>query len=290
MPLPHAAFLSRAAKSAAAVLLAAFSASGASAQITDRVDSSLLESWRLSTGNLIRFCQYESSPTFEFDQAVGQAIADSLLVSAEFTPLGDAYGIGGEYAIEDLFVSLTNDCDIMLGMGLAAGLYPVEFTTTRAYVGLPYVLAVADPEFEALTDIPGDRRIGALVGSYGFSALMRYRATLPADQRWQPLPYGDTDLMMTRMFDETIAGMVVYGPSLVEYLNENSIEGEIFVHPLEAQIAANVNIGGIMLARNSYLRTLVDEAIGFMAEDGTIEALLAEHGYETLAAAPGGYR
>jgi polar amino acid transport system substrate-binding protein len=96
--------------------------------------------------------------------------------------------------------------------------------------------------------------------------------------------------MMTRMFDETIAGMVVYGPSLVEYLNENSIEGEIFVHPLEAQIAANVNIGGIMLARNSYLRTLVDEAIGFMAEDGTIEALLAEHGYETLAAAPGGYR
>lgn len=288
--LPHAAFWSHAAKSAAAVVLAACSATGATAQVSERVDTSLLESWRLSTGNQIRFCQYESSPAFEFDQAVGQAIADSLLVTAEFLTLGDAYGIGGEYAAEDLFISLTNDCDIMLGMGLAADMYPVEFTTTRAYIGFPYVLAVADSEIESLTDIPGDRRIGALVGSYGFTALMRYRATLPQDQQWQPLPYGDTELMVTRVFDQTIAGMVVYGPSLAEYQRNNTIEGELFIRPLGAQIAASVNIGGVMLARNSYLRTLVDQAIGIMAEDGTIETLLAEYDLDTLLAAPGGYQ
>lgn len=288
--LPNAAFWSHAAKSAAAVLLATISATSAPAQVSQNVDTSLLESWRLSTGNVIRFCQYETSPAFEFDQAIAQAIADSLLVSAEFLTLGDAYGIGGEYAAEDLFISLTNDCDIMLGMGLGSDMYPVEFTTTRPYVGFPYVLAVADTEIESLNDIPGGQRIGALVGSYGFTALMRYRATLPQDQQWQPLPYGDTELMITRVFDDTIAGMVVYGPSLIEYQRENEIEGELFIRQLDAQIAANVNIGGLMLARNSYLRTIVDEAIGVMAEDGTIEALLAEYDLASLQPAVGGYQ
>lgn len=285
-----ASFWSRAAKSAAALVLAAFSATPASAQVSENVDASLLEAWRLNTGNMVRFCQFESSPTLDFDRAIAQAIADSLLVNTEFTALGASYGIGGEYAAEDLFVTLTNDCDVMLGMGLAAGMYPVEFIATRPYIGFPYVLAVTDTEIESLADIPGDRRIGALVGSYGLSAMVRYSATLPADQRWQMLPYGSTELMMTRLFDGTIAGMVVYGPSLVQYQRDNPIDGELFIRPLDAQIAANVDIGGLMLARNSYLRTLVDQAIGLMAEDGTIAALLAEYALDTLSPSIGGYQ
>lgn len=274
----------------AVLVLAAFAASPATAQVSENVDTSRLEAWRLSTGNMIRFCQYEAAPTFEFDQAIAQAIADRLLVETEFRALGTGYGIGGEYAAEDLFVSLTNDCDVMMGMGLASGLYPVEFIATRPYIGFPYVLAVADEDIESLADVPGDQRIGAPVGSYGLSALVRYSALLPEEQRWQVLPYGTTDLMVTRLFDETIAGMVIYGPSLVEYQAGNAIDGELFIRPLDPQIGADIDIGGLMLARNSYLRTLFDQAIALMAEDGTIEALLAEHGLDTLAPAIGGYQ
>ena len=285
MPVPSAfKFLRRA---AIAVLALATPALG---QVSENVDTSLLETWRLNSGNVVRFCQYESVPTFAFDRAVGQAIADRLLTNTEFLALGASYGIGGEYAAEDLFVTLTNDCDVMLGMGLASGMYPVEFIATRAYVGFPYVLAVADPEIERLTDIAGDRRLGAPVGSYGLVALVRYSATLPEAQRWQVLPYGDMDLMTTRLLDGTIAGMVVYGPSLVRYQQDNTIDGEISVLPLDAQIAARVEIGGLMLARNGYLRTLIDQAIALMVEDGTITALLAEYGFDTLSPAPGGYQ
>lgn len=262
----------------------------AMAQVSNNVDRSLLEAWRLTTGNTIRFCQYDASPTLEFDRALGEAAAQQLLVNAEFTVLGSDYGIGGEYAAEDLFVSLTNDCDVMVGMGLAANMYPVEFISTRPYAGFSYVLAVADANIEDLGDIEGGQRVGALVGSFGFGALGRYIATLPADQRPLALPYGDTELMVTRLLDGTIAGMVVYGPSLAQFRSEHPIEGGIFIRPLADQIGANVDIGGLLLARNGYLRTLLDEAIALMIEDGTIASLLAETGLDTIPAQPGGFQ
>lgn len=257
-------------------------------QVSNNIDQSLLETWRLTTGNTIRFCQYEGSPTAEFDRALAEAAAQQLLVNTEFSVLGSGYGIGGEYAAEDLFVSLTNDCDVMMGMGLAANMYPVEFISTRPYASFSYVLAVADADIEGLGDIEGGERVGALVGSFGFSALGRYIATLPTERRPLALPYGDTELMVTRLLDETIAGMVVYGPSLIQFQRDHSIEDEILIRPLGAQIGADVNIGGLMLARNGYLRTMMDEAISLMVEDGTVAALLAETGLDTIPSQPGG--
>jgi len=45
-----------------------------------------------------------------------------------------------------------------------------------------------------------------------------------------------------------------------------------------------------LLARNGYLRTLLDEAIALMIEDGTIASLLAETGLNTIPAQPGGFQ
>ncbi|WP_421952928.1 hypothetical protein [Pelagibacterium sp.] len=277
-------------RAALALSLSVTAGMPAMGQVSNNVDRSLLDAWRLTTGNTIRFCQYDTSPTLEFDRALAEAAAQQLLVNAEFTVLGSAYGIGGEYAAEDLFVSLTNDCDVIFGMGLAANMYPVEFISTRPYAGFSYVLAVADADIEGLGDIEGGEKVGALVGSFGFGALGRYIATLPADQRLLALPYGDTELMVTRLLDGTIAGMVVYGPSLVEFRNEHPNEGEIFIRPLADQIGADVDIGGLLLTRNGYLRTLLDEAIALMIEDGTIAALLAETGLDTIPAQPGGFQ
>ncbi|WP_417579796.1 hypothetical protein [Pelagibacterium sp.] len=275
-------------KAALAFALGLASAGSAAGQVSNNVDRSLLESWRLTTGNIIRFCQYDGSPTQAFDRALAEAAAQQLLVNAEFTVLGANYGIGGEYAAEDLFVSLTNDCDVMLGMGLAANMYPVEFISTRPYVGFSYVLAVADETIDGLGDIEGGNRVGAPVGSFGFAALSRYIATLPAEQRLVALPYGETDLMVTRLLDGTISGMVLYGPTLAKFENENPIAGDIFIRPLADQIGANIEIGGLLLSRNGYLRTLLDEAITVMVEDGTVAALLADTGMDTIPTQPGG--
>jgi hypothetical protein len=82
----------------------------------------------------------------------------------------------------------------------------------------------------------------------------------------------------------------VYGPSLAQFQSEHPIEGEIFIRPLADQIGANVDIGGLLLARNGYLRTLLDEAIALMIEDGTVASLLAETGLDTIPAQPGGFQ
>lgn len=277
-------------RAALALVVATTTAGPSLGQVSGNIDQSLLETWRLTTGNTIRFCQYEGSPTAEFDRALAEAIAQQLLVNAEFTELSSSYGIGGEYAAEDLFISLTNDCDVMVGMGLSANMYPVEFISTRPYASFSYVLAVADADIEGLSDIGGGERVGALVGSFGFSALGRYIATLPTDQRPLALPYGDTELMVTRLLDQTIAGMVVYGPSLVQFQRDNSVEDEILIRPLDAQIGVAVDIGGLMLARNGYLRTMLDDAISLMIEDGTVAALLSETGLDSAPAPSGGFQ
>lgn len=276
-----------AAKAMAALSLALASALPASAQVSEQVDSSLLETWRLNTGNAIRFCQYDSAPTFDFDRAVAEEISQRLLVASEYEVLGASYGIGGEFAAEDLFVSLTNDCDVMLGMGIAANLYPTEFITSRPYVGFSYVLAVADPSIEGLGGIPGGERVGAQVGSYGFRTLVRYAATLPQDRRIIALPYADTELMTTRLLDGSIAGMIVYGPSLVDHQRQAG-EAELYLRQLDAQLVANVEIGGLLLSSNAYLRTLIDQAIADMINDGTIDALVEETGFASIPYAAGG--
>jgi len=261
----------------------------AAAQVAGAVDPALLETWRLQTGGTVRFCYYETSPTTPFDQAVGEEIAGRLLLDSSFTPLRMGYGIGGEYAAEDLFIALTNDCDVMLGMGLAANAYPQEFTVTRPYVGFSYVLVVTDPEIRAISDIPTDQRIGAPVGSYGFIETVRYAATRPESQRWMVLPYGTEDLMLTRLLDGTIGGMVIYGPSFAALTGTDPRAQGLPVLSLEPQMTARIEAGGLLLSRNSFLRELLDDAIDSMVADGTIARLIEEAGLEGVPNRPGGF-
>lgn len=257
------------------------------AQITDGLDFSELEQWRLQRGNILRFCQLDSNPTAEFDRRVGEAIGQRLLLNTSFAELGSNYGIGGEYAAQDIYVSLVNDCDVILGMGIGANLYPPEFTSTRPYAGFGYVGVALEGPITSLSDVPAGASIGGPVGSYGFTVLTRYAATLPQAQRPRLLPYGETELMLTRLRDGTIDAMVVYGPILAEVLANDPAEN-IAMFPLAPEAPATVDIGGLMLADSAYLRTMVDEAITSMIADGTIETLIEETGFGDLPFSAGG--
>jgi polar amino acid transport system substrate-binding protein len=146
----------------------------------------------------------------------------------------------------------------------------------------------ADENVQGLADIPADRRLGARVASYGFTAVQRYSATLPQEQRWQILPYGDIDLMVERVVDGTIGGMIIYGPTFAKVMAEQP-ELDLHQFPLEPQTSARVNVGGIMLTTNTYLRSYVDEAIIALVEQGTIDQLVEDAGMATVPYSPGGY-
>lgn len=269
---------------------AALLALPASAQILENLaEPNLLETWRVNTGNVIRFCYYDNSETVAVDRAVGEAIAERLLLESRFSTLRSGHGIGGNFAADDLYISLVNDCDVALGMGLAADAYPPEFTVTRPYVGYNYLLIAADPAFARLEDVPRDRWLGTQLGSYGDYLLRQYLAVRPASDTWRRLVYGDVHLMLDRLLDGTLGAAIIFGPTLLRVYEERTDADGFHQLPLIPELAANVDIGGVLLSRSTFLRSEVDKAIADIVADGTVDAILADTGFDAIPSVAGGH-
>ncbi len=269
------------------LLLFACPAPVAFGQIAENVFPEQLEEWRRATGDVIRVCYLEESETPDFDMAVGETLADRLLLDVELVPMAGGYGIDAQFFYEDLYVRLTNDCDVAIGLTIGAGIYPTEFTVTRPYVNIGYVLGVIDPDYQGLLDIPRDRAIGTHLATRGEVRLVSYMNTLPREQQWLRLPYADPNLMLTRLLDGTIAGMVLYAPTLADLKRERPEAAEVRALSLDPVRGTDINIGGVLIADNLFLRTLLDQAIDDIVADGTIVELLQQNGLGEMPAVPG---
>lgn len=267
----------------------ALSAMPASAQIADQIDRQLLETWRARTGNQLRMCMYPSSTTRDFDRAVGEAIAERLLLEPRFVDLREGYSLGSEYSGEDFYIALVNECDMALSMTILPGTFPQEFTVTRPIVALSYVLVTDDPAITGLSDIPPTETIGTSLMSYGDYILGAHIRTLPEDRQWRRLPYGTADLMLERLFDGTIAAMVLFAPGYADLLARNpGAEERLHAVPLEVELTPFLNRGAVMLAENAFLRVEIDAAIEEMLADGTIDRILSDLGMDAYPVVAGG--
>src|SRR5690606_37985003 len=88
------------------------------------------------------------------------------------------------------------------------------FALTRPYATLPFVMVVANKEWQKLGDIPKTQRIGTAMASMGEMNYITWARQLPKEQTWVRLPYADFDLMTTRVLDGTISGMILWQPAL----------------------------------------------------------------------------
>ncbi|MCW5714701.1 MAG: transporter substrate-binding domain-containing protein [Bauldia sp.] len=259
----------------------------ASAQLNDGVaGNELLETWRRHTGNLLRFCYDENASTAAFDRAVGEEIGARMLVATEFVPIRAGYGIDGQYLLEDLFVALTNNCDAMLGLSVFSG-YAVEFTVTQPYVHYDFVLGVVDPAYGRLLDIPAGARLGTQISTRGEVAFLGYNNVRSEGSRWLRLPYADPDLMLTRLLDGTIVGMVLFGPTFVQIAADRPEAAAVRLLTLDPVQGAFANVGAVLLAQSSFLRSEIDGAIASLVADGTIARRLVSSGLGDVPAGPG---
>lgn len=282
------ASLRSAALAAAAVLAAAFTPPAA-AQIVDQIDGARLEQWRLRAGNQLRICRFPASTTSEFDEAVGRAIAERLLLTPVFVDLKDGYAISSEFAGEDFFIALTNDCDLALTMAVAPGAFPPEFTVTRPIAAFSYVLVTDDPDYTALSDIPPGLAIGGSMMSYGDYIFGVHLRSLPEEQRWQRYPYGTSAQMLERLNDGTIEAMIIYAPGYHRLRAELPAETEgLRVIDFDVAQSPMMDRGGVMLSQNAFLRMEIDAAIDEMVADGALEAILEETGMAQYPVAIGG--
>lgn len=273
---------------AAAMLgLASLLPSHAAAQLNDGIaGNEMLETWRRHTGNLLRFCFDESASTAAFDRVVGEEIGARMLVAVEFVPIRSGYGIDGQYLLEDLFVALTNECDAVLGLSVFSG-YAVEFTVTQPYAHFDFVLGVIDPYYRGLLEIPAGARLGTQISTRGEVAFLGYNNVRSEGSRWLRLPYADPDLMLTRLLDGTIVGMILFGPTFLQIAADRPEAVAVRSLPLDPVQGAFVNVGAVLLAQSSFLRNEIDGAITSLVTDGTIARLLVSSGLGDIPAGAG---
>lgn len=228
----------------------------------------------------IVFCVNEDSMMAEFERALAREIGNALLVNVEIFDVNPRLPTRPfDYLLplipEELFLILADDCNAMLGFALSDSLED-WLTISRPYMRAGYVLAVRDDDYDAIADIPLDEAIGTRGMNGGDVALLNYLRALPQDQRWPRYPYFDNQLLVDRLLDGSVAAALVWEPALY-YLTDGEPAAAgigIASMPIEPR---PTEIGIAMPAEDVFLRTMIDDAIAALAEDGVIDELLAAH-------------
>lgn len=251
------------------------------------IPEQLFETTRPAEGDTIRFCIDERTIAAPFDRAVSQAVADALLLNAVFLPAPTGFGLNAEGYSDELRLAMNNDCDAMPGMSLQPNSPLLRWATfSRSYAEIPFAFVVTDPAFNTMNDIPLDRTLGTAIGSVGESNFITYQSTLPANQRWRRLPYADPRLMLERLQDGTLAGMLLWGPTLGTITDGDPEAAGVRIVPTDPMPASNVSVGFIMSSNQTFVRTQIDQAIASLSTDGTLQALMEEHNIIGTPGAP----
>lgn len=259
-----------------AVLAALFLVSPAQAQM---LPQQLLTQERPLQGNTIRACVDDTSAGGKIDRAVMQAIGDALFLEIEWVEALRGFPLDGDGYLAELQIQLNNECDVFLGVSVQPNMpFPDWATITRPYAQVPFVLVTDKPDYDALADIPYGSTIGTALASLGERVFATTVSQRPKQERWKRLPYADFELMTTRMREGKLAAMLLWHPSLLKLAETDHTVADLRIIALDPVPEAHVDVGALVSTRNTFLRTQIDQAIGELTDDGTIDRILAELG------------
>jgi polar amino acid transport system substrate-binding protein len=268
----------------AAVLALSLAVAVGPAVAQNTVPPELLNNNRTSLGDTLRFCVDDFAPAADFNKAVSQAIADSLLVKATFSPGPSGFALDGQGYMDELQLIMSTSCDAFAGISIepdsGISIYPEWATVTRAYATVPFVFVVKDPAYTKLGDIPGGKKIGSTMGSVAQGQLVTYIGQQPQSQQWLNLPYADPKLMLKRLEDGTIDGMAIWQPVLNQITDGDPAKLGLKIVPMDPVQPAAASVGYLVQASDSYLRSQLDTAIGSLISDGTIAKIMQQFNYQ----------
>ena len=248
------------------------------------VPAELLKNTRRMEGDKLQVCQDVTGKLREFDRAVAEAIAGALFLKAEFHEGFGGFPTSGDGFMDELQLAMNNQCDVMMGMTVQENSpFPEWSVLSRPYVSLPYVLVVKD-DYRDLSDIPTGKKLGTALSSMGERVFITWNQQRPKNQRYVRLPYADMSLMAKRVADGSTAGMIIWQPALAALTKAGDPSvAELHTIPMTPVPQTVTRVGILMKARDTYLRTQVDQAIDALVADGTIDRLLQDFGYEGVA-------
>lgn len=245
-----------------------------------QVPPELLNNTRRQNGESITACFDTTATTLEFDREVAKLIADSLFVDLQTRDGFGGFPIDGAGFMDELSIAMNNTCDLFMGISVQVNSqFPEWAAVSRPYASMPFVLAVDNPDWQSLADIPHDRKIGTALQSLGELVFITWAQQQPEAERWKRLPYANFELMLKRVQDESLGGMLLWQPSLVKLQQTVPAAKDVRIIDLAPVPAVDVHVGALVSSKDSFLRSQVDEAIDALVADGTITALMERYGY-----------
>jgi polar amino acid transport system substrate-binding protein len=223
-----------------------------------------------------RYCVDPRDPDWEVDGAIADAIAQGLLLEPK------RYVVDNQIVVEDitkLYAILLEHCDAYMGFKLIPEGYPDWVTLSRSYYETQYVFVTADPDIHALADLAPGRPIGATMGTMAHIRLVSYLMALPAEKRWPTYPMGTNDLALESLLNGRVDVALVWAPSL--WAKQRVDPAYADLHRLDPNPLppTSLGVGALMLSKETFLRTAVDEAIAALIQDGTIASILETYGF-----------
>lgn len=265
--------------SVAAIALLALTAPS-SAQFRQVVPNDMANSTR-PTGDSIRYCINPVSSLADFDRAVGQRLADLLLVTPEFAELSFAvepapWNYELPLGEEDLFIQMSEKCDALLG-------YPLPFmdmtyswlTTTAPYYTPRFMLAFAKDVPAALDQLPEGSQFGTRIGTLADMQVRAY-ARSSANGLKRRVFASNVSLIRALASGE-LPVAVVWEPAISVAAKTELGVADIQIvappfsldpHPIAIAIPSN----------QTYLREMLDMAISQLRSGDDLSELLAEFG------------
>jgi len=255
----------------------------AQAQLSEVPPEEIDNSVRLS-GDTLRVCFDRTSVIRAFDEDVANAIGEALFLKVEVQEGFGGFPLNGAGLLTEVTLAMTNSCDLFMGVSVSPNAPVSEaFALTRPYATLPFVMVVANKEWQKLGDIPKTQRIGTAMASMGEMNYITWARQLPKEQTWVRLPYADFDLMTTRVLDGTISGMILWQPALTRLQKTREDAKDLRVVANDPIPPSETHVGAVVTTRNSFLRSEVDKAIDALVADGTITSIIEKHGYQGRA-------
>ncbi|NGP17217.1 substrate-binding periplasmic protein [Devosia aurantiaca] len=245
--------------------------------LTDVVPRDLYTDRLRQDGNSISFCYNPQGMMAEFEQELAQVIGSVLLVEPKLITMDNPriptnpldYRL--PFLEEAIFILLAEQCDVIMGYVLATSV-PDWLLLTRPYLSTGNLLVTKLPDIATIDDLPKDQRIGTRSMSVSDNRLQAYIATLPADQRWKRSTLYHNQRLLEQMESGEIGAAVIWAPALY-YATDGAPEAAGY-HILPLPFAdRKTEIGLATRSNNTYLNSILGDAIGELIADGTLQDL-----------------
>jgi polar amino acid transport system substrate-binding protein len=240
------------------------------------------DEWRFGRrqdGATLHYCVDERDPDLPIARKIGEAIAGALLLQPKEHVVGEDWS--GE-DIEQIYQVLLETCDVFLGFKLIPDAYPDWLTITRGYYRGSYVLATAEADWKSLADVPLSRVIGGTIGTSADIRLIQYLEALKPSERWSHVPVASDEAALRDVIAGKLAAALVWGPSFWALQKADPAFAKLRIIAPKPLPAASADVGAVMLTRETFLRTNLDQAIAALTADGTIDSILKSFGFPAM--------